>query len=166
MIKIGDIVFVQTKGICKVDNIAKDAFNGCDKSKEYFVLKPVDGSNNMMIYLPTDTKVKMRSLTGKAKIEGALKNIASAGLVEISAEEKRFDVYNDIVKRGDLEECLKLLKTLLVRKSKIQKRQFNIQEQKYINTILSALTEEVSFVLAKDKDEIREMLTECVESTI
>lgn len=164
MIKIGDIIFVQTKGICKVENIAKDAFVGCDKTKEYYVLSPVDTSNNMMIYLPVDTKIKMRALTSKSKIENYLKNIADFDTVEISVEEKRFDVYNDIVKRGDLEECLKLLKTLLVRKSKVQKRQFNIQEQKYINTILSAVTAEASYVLSKDTEEIKSQLLERFEN--
>ena len=38
MIKIGDVIFVQNKGICKVENITKNAFAGCDKTKEYYVI--------------------------------------------------------------------------------------------------------------------------------
>lgn len=155
---------MQTKGICKVENITKNAFEGCDKTKEYYVLNPVDGANNMTIYLPVDTNIKMRALTSKTKVENYLKEMANFDTVEISAEEKRFDVYNEIVKRGDLEECLKLLKTLLVRKSKIQKRQFNMQEQKYINTILSAVTAEASYVLSKDTEELKSQLLEKFEN--
>lgn len=164
MIKIGDIVFVQTKGICKVENIAKNAFVGCDKTKEYYVLKPVDVANNMMVYFPTDTKVKMRNLTSKSKAEKVLKEFAGLGDVEISAEEKRFDIYNDITQNGELEDWCRLLKTLLARKSKVQKRQFNIQEQKYINTMLSCIIAELSYVLSKDKDEVKSKLLENFEN--
>ena len=166
MIKIGDIIFVQAKGVCKVENIAKNVFDGCDKTKEYYVLKPVDASNNMMIYLPTDTKTKMRALTNKSKIEKLLGAVSQFDTVEISAEEKRFDVYNEIAKRGDFEECLKLLKTLIIRKSKIQKRQFNLQEQKFINSIIASISAEVSYVYSKDCEEIKTQILNHFETLV
>lgn len=160
MIKIGDVVFVQNKGICKVENITKNAFVGCDKTKEYYVMTPVDSTSNMMIYCPTDTKMKMRSLSSKSKAEKILKEFSNLTLVDVPAEEKRFEVYNAIVGEGDLEDWCKLLKTLMERKSKIQKKQFNSQEQKYISQVTSCVVSELSYVLSKDKDEIKTSLFE------
>ena len=163
MIKIGDVIFVQNKGICKVENITKNAFVGCDKTKEYYVMTPVDIANNMMIYCPTDTKMKMRSLSSKSKAEKILKGFSSLSLVDVPAEEKRFEVYNEIAGDGDLELWCKLLKTLTERKNKVQKKQFNMQEQKYITQMTSCIVSELSYVLAKDKEEIKTLLFEnCV----
>ncbi len=160
MTKIGDIVFVQTKGICKIENIAKNAFVGCDKTKEYYILKPVDTTNNMMVYFPTDTKVKMRPLAGKKLAEKLLSGFGDLSSVEISAEEKRFDTYNQIMQEGELEDWCSLLKTLLVRKSKVQKKQFNLQEQKYINLMLGCVVSELAYVLDEAKENIKDKLLE------
>ena len=155
MIKIGDTVFVQNKGICKVENIAKNAFVGCDKNKEYYVLKPVGSPNNMVVYFPTDTKVNIRKLTSKAKADTILKNINNLADVEVSADDDRLAVYTKISQSGELEDWAKLLKTLLIRKSKTTKKQFNFQEQKLITLMINCVASELSYVLSKDKEEIR-----------
>ena len=164
MFKIGDLVFVQTKGVCVLENIAKNAFDGADSSKEYYVLKPVDSPNNMMVYFPTDTKVNIRALTSKTKVANILKNFASLDDVEIDAEENRFEVYNQISKKGNLEEWAKLLKTLLLRKSKSNKKQLNVQEQKLINAMLFCVTSEMSYALSKDKNEIENLILSSIEN--
>lgn len=160
MVKIGDIVFVQTKGICEVLNITKNAFVGCDKNKEYFVLKPVDSPNNMMVYFPTDTKVNIRKLTSKAKANIIFQNFASLEDVDIKNEDERFNIYTDLSQSGELEKWSKLLKTLLLRKSKTNKKQFAYQEQKYISTMLNCVVSELSYVLSKPQDEIKMTLFE------
>ena len=74
MVKIGDIVFVQNKGVCELQNITKNAFDGADKNKEYYVLKPVGYSNNIMIYYPTDSNVYLRKLCSKSKANSIFEN--------------------------------------------------------------------------------------------
>lgn len=165
MIKVGDVVFVQTKGICELVSISKNAFEGADKSKEYYVLKPIGSPNNMMVYFPTDTKVNIREITSKNKVLNILKNFANLDEIKINSEENRFEVYNEISKTGGLEDWSKLLKTLLIRKSKTNKKQFNIQEQKLINTMLSCVTSEMGYALSKDKSEIEEMIFSSIGAT-
>ena len=160
MVKLGDIVFVQTKGICEVCNITKNAFVGADKSKEYYVLKPIDTSNNMMVYFPVDTKVNIRKLSSKSKAENIYKNFSELDDVVVDNEDERFKIYAQIVQGGELENWAKLLKTMLIRKSKSNKKQFNFQEQKYINTMLSCVVSELAYILGKDKQEIKSSLCE------
>ena len=160
MIKIGDVVFVQNKGICKVENIAKNAFVGADKTKEYFVFKPVDVSNNMMVYFPTDTKATMRKLSSKTQVKSLIDDFGELEEIKIASEDERFSKYAEITQKGNLEDWCRLLKTLAVRKSKIQKKQFNIQEQKYINTLLSCVLAEMSYVNGEDKDAIKDKLSQ------
>ena len=123
-------------------------------------MTPVDAVSNMMIYCPTDTKIKMRGLSSKTKVEKILKDFSSLSQVDVPAEEKRFEVYNEIVGGGDLEDWCKLLKTLMDRKSKIQKKQFNSQEQKYISQMTACVVSEISYVLSRDKEEIKTILFE------
>ncbi len=160
MVKIGDVVFVQTKGICEVLDIAKNAFEGCDKSKEYYVLKPVSTNNNMMVYFPTDTKVSIRKLSSKAKAQSILQNFATLDDVDAATEEEKLKLYTSISQKGELEDWSKLLKTLLIKKSKSNKKQFNYQEQKYINTMLACVVGELSYVLSKDQADVKKSLFE------
>lgn len=160
MFKIGDIVFVQNKGVCKVENITKNAFIGANKTKEYFVLKPVDVTNNMMVYFPTDTVVNMRGLSSKNQAKVLLEKFDNLENIKFNNEEERFEKYSEICKRGNLEEWCRLLKTLLVRKSKMQKKQFNAQEQKYINILSSCVIAEIAYVLGESKEEINKKLFE------
>lgn len=160
MIKIGDVVFVQTKGICKVENITKNAFVGADKTKEYYVLKPVGVVNDMMIYFPTDTKVNIRKLTSKAKAESIFNGFKNLDSIVVNDGEDKLETYNELSKNGELEDRAKLLKTLLIKKSKTNKKQFAFQEQKIINLMLGCVVSELSYVLGKEESEVKSKLFE------
>jgi len=158
MIKIGDIMFVQTKGICELINIAKNAFVGCDKNKEYYILKPVGASNNMMVYIPTASNVQMRKLSSKKACEDALKNIKSYKIAEKTDTETELSVFENSAKSCEFQKWVELLNTLLLKKSKTNKKQFNYQEQKLLSLMLSCVSEEIAYVLNKEKEEIKQEL--------
>ena len=161
MIKIGSRVCVSTKGICDIEDIKKNAFVGCEKNKEYYILRPVDAANNMVVYLPTDTKLKIRNLISKEEARGIFENFDNIGEIK-STDEDRMNEYNTIVQNGDAECVAKLLKTLLIRKSKANKKQFSYQEQKYLNMAMNSLVSEISVVLEKEKQEIENRFLEIV----
>ena len=154
MIEIGDIVFVQTKGICEVLDKKKNAFVGCDKSKEYFVLQPMNVTNNMMVYIPVDSNVNMRQLSNQNLCEQILNNFKKFGILTKVEGMSEVSVYESSAKSCELEKWVELLNTLLIKKSKTNKKQFSYQEQKLLNLMLSCVSEEISYVLKKDKNEI------------
>ena len=157
MFKIGDIVVVQNKGRCEIKNISKNPFDGCDKFKEYYTMSPVQTSNCMVIYLPTDTVTKVRKLISKNKAENIIKNISSNEMISHSSDES-FENFSKIFQNGELEDWVKLLKTLLKRQNKLQKKNVNFQEQKLINALFLNVSNELSFVLSRDKNEIEQLL--------
>lgn len=159
MIKIDDVVSVGQKGICKVENITKNAFVGCDENKEYYVLRPLTSANNMVVYFPVDTKMNIRKLVSKQEAENLLNKIASSDDVSVKNEEERFKIYNSIIKQGEFENYLKLIKTILYRKNKMTKKQFNFQEQKILDQVLASVLCEAELVLNKNKDEIKKQIT-------
>lgn len=158
MIKVKDVVFVQTKGICEVLDITKNAFDGCDKNKEYYVMSPVNSANNMKIYFPTDTKVNIRKLTSKTKTEEVFKNFKNLENVEVSSGEDQGEVFNQISQNGELKDRARLLKTLLLKKSKLAKKQWGFQDQRLINLMLNCVVSEVSYVLSLDSDAVKHQI--------
>lgn len=165
MLKLGDVVFVQNKGVCRVDAMDKKDVLG-NGMKDYYVMKPVSENNNMTIYVPTDTKLKIRKLSTKEKALKILNEFANLEGVEIKNEEERFKKYNELSQEGELEGWAKLLKTLFERKKQFAKKQFAIQEQKYINTLLPCLISELSYVLKKDEREIKDTISNAMEVTL
>jgi len=158
MVKVGDIVFVQTKGICEVLGIEKNAFEGCDKSKEYYILKPIETSNNMVVYFPTDTKVSIRKLSSKQAVDKILKNIKDYPEIDVDSEEDRLKIYGQTVSQGELSSWMSLLKTLAVRKKKLSKKQFSFQEQKYFNIMLACVVDEIAYITNQTKDSVKELI--------
>ena len=158
MEKIGSIVSVSTKGICEVVDVKENAFVGAVKGKLYYVLKPIENTNNMLVYLPVDGGVQIRKLVGKAEAKKIIEGFADIDEIPISSELERLKIYNDIAKSGNISEWAKLLKTLKTRKEKLSKKQISSVEQKMLNTISTCVVDELSVVLDKPKTEIEERL--------
>ena len=165
MLKIGDVVFVQNKGVCRVDGMDKKDVLG-NGMKDYYVMKPVSENSNMTIYVPTDTKLKIRKLSSKEKVLKILNEFAMLEEVEIKSEEDRLKKYNELSQEGELEEWARLLKTLFVRKKQFAKKQFALQEQKYINSLFPCVVSEIAHVLKKDESEIKEKISSAMEITL
>ena len=77
MEKIGSVISVGNKGICEVVDIKENAFDGATPGKLYYILKPVPNSNNMQIYLPVDTGLKIRKLISKNQAKDILEKFSS-----------------------------------------------------------------------------------------
>ncbi len=154
MIKIGSRVCVSTKGICDIEDIRKNAFIGCDKNKEYYILRPVEATNNMVVYLPTDTKLKIRNLISEKQALQIYDNFENIEELKISPDDDKFGKINSIIQSGNADEVASLLKTLIVRKSKINKKQYSYQEQRVLTQAMNFLSGEISVVLKKEKQEV------------
>ena len=158
MEKIGSVISVGTKGICEIVDIKENAFEGATKGKLYYVLKPVENSNNMQIYLPIDTSLKIRKLVSKNEAKGIIENFSSAKEVTVTSENERLKTYDEIAKSGNIESQAVLLKTLMERKEKLSRKQISGLEQKMYSNLENCVLSELSIVLEKTKDEIKEKL--------
>lgn len=156
MIKEKDVVFVGTKGICLVESIKKNPFAGCEKTKEYYVLKPFSSNTNMVVFLPVDTKIKIRPLISKTKAQSFLNKITEFKFSDEEAQLEASKNYVDALKDVDFERRLKILNYLMSRKKTISKKLFSVQEQKVLNSIVDCVVDELSCVLGLDKSSVQE----------
>ena len=158
MEKIGSVVSVGTKGICEVVDIKENAFEGAVKGKLYYILRPVENSNNMQVYLPVDTSLKIRKLVSKSEAKGIIEKFSSAKEIDVPSENERLKIYDEIARSGDIESQAVLLKTLMARKEKLSRKQISGLEQKMFSTIEGCVLSELSIVLERPKEEIKEKL--------
>lgn len=162
MIEIGSRVCVSTKGICDVLDIKKNAFVGADKNKEYYVLKPVNVANDMVVYLPTDTKLNIRNLISKKQATNILENFQALEDLKIASDSDTYSEYNAIIQSGKAEEIARLLRMLISRKNKMNRKQYPYQEQRFLNLAMNSLTGELAIVLNKDKQDIENQFMNAV----
>ena len=158
MEKIGSVISVGTKGICEVLDIRENAFDGAAKGKLYYILKPIDSSNNMMVYLPVDTSLKIRKLVSKTNAKDIIENFAKAEDISVPAENERLKIYDAVAKSGDINDWARLLKTLMQRREKLSKKQISGLEQKIFSSVQNNVLLELATVLEKSKEEIEEEL--------
>ena len=158
MEKIGNIVSVSTKGICEIVDIKKDAFVGAVKDKLYYILRPVENANNMLVYLPVDTSLNIRKLVSKAEAKNIVDGFENAEEVAITSEADRLKTYGEIAKSGNIADWAKLLRTLKIRKEKLPRKQITSQEQKILSMVKDCVVSELSIVLGSSKQDIEDKL--------
>ncbi len=158
MEKIGSVISVGTKGICEIVGIKENAFDGAVSGKLYYILKPIENSNNMQVYLPVDTSLKIRKLVSKNEAKGIIEKFLDAEEIDVPSENERLKIYDEIAKSGDIENQARLLKTLKTRKEKLSKKQISGLEQKIFSSIENCVLSELAIVLEKSKEEIKEKM--------
>lgn len=160
MFKINDYIMYGTTGVCKVSDITKEAI-GDFKLKEYYVLTPIY-TNNTIIKVPIDNnKIPMRKIMSKEDISNIIKVISNKDSLWVMDERKRGEEFKSILKSGECEELMTLVKSIYECKNnknkigtKVSKNDIEIMQmaEKLINeefaTILNISVDEVpSYIL-------------------
>lgn len=153
MFRTGDIISVSKKGICKIEDIAKNVYDGCDKNKEYYILRPIDEINNMIVYLPTDTKLAMRKIMSQTEAKNQLKSLAENNNNVLQLE--NLDEISNIINGGEFINWANLLKFLAKRKQSTVKKTLIAQEQKQFEQLLSLVCTELAYALKRDKIDVK-----------
>lgn len=163
MFKQGDIIFVGTKGICLIDDIKKNAFVGCDKTKEYYILKPIETTSSIVVFLPTDTSVKIRKLISKNKAQQILQNIRNITFETTMSDIDKNLIYSKISQEVEIDNRIKVLNFLVEKKLNTSKKNFPQQDQKLINTLVDCIAHELSYVLNEPLLNIKEEINKQLE---
>jgi len=164
MFNIGDVLSVSKKGICKVEDIAKNVFIGCDKSKLYYVLRPVSQINNMVVYFPTDSPVAMRKVASKQQAIQALQNIKPEQQLGDFADNERLVEFNKIIQEGSFDDRIKVLNSLGFRKKTIAKKLFNLNEQRQLSNLIDLVASEIAYSADENESEIKEEIIQKIQA--
>jgi len=166
MFKIGDHMVYGTNGVCRITDVCPSPFDKND-TRTYYVLKPVTGPAESLIYTPVDNdRIPMRSLMSEAEVEGLIARIPSIPHLPIPTEKARRDTYRAALFAGHPESYVAVIKTIWGRRAELSGLGRRLPEFEIECDGLARrhLYTELSVVLGRPFDEMEGYLTERIEA--
>lgn len=155
MFKVDDYIMYGMTGVCKVLDITSEKFvNG--EQRKYYVLSPVY-YDNTIIKIPVDNnKIQMREIISKDDATSLIDNITNIETLWIDDEKKRNVEFKEMLKSGECEELLKLVKIIYSNKEytkSIGKKTYQA-DANIMKEAERLLNEELSIILNISPDEV------------
>lgn len=164
MYKKGQYVICGVNGICQVEDITTLNLDGVDKSRKYYLLKPVF-SNGSTVYKPIDLDEGMRPALNKKQAEELITEIPSINTIAIADEKTLEKTYKDLIHSADPKALVSLIKTILMRKEKRLLKGFKVTalDSRYFKQAEDYLYGELSVALDIPRNEVRDYISERCE---
>ena len=148
MFEVNDYIMYGMTGVCQVVDITKEKFID-NLPKEYYVLKYLYG-NSTIIKIPTDNKkVPMRKILSKGEVTTLINNMPNSETIWIEDDKKRNEEFKSILKTGDVDNLVKLVRSIYLDneyKKTMGKNIYKIDEE-FMDTAERLLNEELATVL-------------------
>ncbi|CEN78408.1 CarD family transcriptional regulator [Paraclostridium sordellii] len=111
MFNVDDYIMYGMTGVCKVVDITNEKFINGEKRK-YYVLNPIY-NNDTTIKVPLDNdKIPMRKVISKGDMTSLINDIPNMEILWIDDEKKRMAQFETMLKSGQCEELIKLIKNI------------------------------------------------------
>ena len=164
MYKKGQYVICGVNGICQVEDITTLNLDGVDKSRKYYLLKPVF-SNGSTVYKPIDLDEGMRPALNRKQAEELITEIPSINTIAIADEKTLEKTYKDLIHSADPKALVSLIKTILMRKEKRLLKGFKVTalDSRYFKQAEDFLYGELSVALDIPRNEVRDYISERCE---
>lgn len=162
MFEKGEYIVYGTTGVCEVTDIRKMNMRGIPKDKLFYVLTPY-GQKGSTVFTPVDsTKTVMRRILSR---EQALELIDSMPEIEelyFSNDKIREEKYKECVRSCDCEQCIRVIKTLYLRREEklAQGKKFAATDERYLKLAEDNLYSELSMALGMSKKEVQQYIEE------
>lgn len=157
MFKVNDYVVYGLSGVCQITDIEKETHRKHDETA-YYVLRPVyNNTNNLIIKLPMNNpNLSMRPILTKDEVLSLIAAMPKMQTIWIDDNRDRNVFFNAILKRGNCEEKVKLIKTLyLERESRsVEGKTLTHTDEELMKTAEKQLNEEFALALNISPDEV------------
>ena len=150
MFKVNDYIMYGMTGVCQVVDITKESFID-NLQKEYYVLKYIY-SNDTIIKIPIDNKkVPMRKILSKGEVTTLINSMPNSETIWIDDDRKRNEEFKSILKTGDIENLVKLIRSIYLDKE--YKKSYKVDEE-IMQTAERLLNEEFATILNISPNEV------------
>ncbi|MEG0277419.1 MAG: CarD family transcriptional regulator [Coprobacillus sp.] len=156
MFKQGDIVLYGSEGVCMIDEVMTRKFK--DQLLEYFILKSVYNPSSK-IFIPTqneDLMSRMKDIMSKDEIYQLIAHINEEELIWIDHDNSRKEKYKEIMRNGQRNELVSLIKTLSLRNKelKLNGKKLNAMDDQFFRDAQKLLNGEIAYVFNIQQDEV------------
>ncbi len=163
-LETGNFVIYRSTEICKIEGFETKSFDNVT-SKEYCVLVPADGGSSRY-YVPRDfAEQKLRRLLTREEIEQLIEGMHGEQPEWGSTEERRKDVFNEVLSSGDYRRIISMLHSLYLDKQQrlAQGKKLLAADDKAMKSAESLINREFAFVLGIKENEVTEYISKQLE---
>ncbi len=162
---IGDVIIYGNHGICKVIGL-QDMCMG-EKIRPYYVLKPVfhTASTVYISAISDRRKTEIRRILSADEIFALLQNMSGKDFVWIKDNNKRKELYKQILVDGNRSQLVKLVKTLHTHQQELKNtnKKLHISDECFLKDAEKTLCEEFAYVLNIKCKEVMPFICEQIE---
>lgn len=165
MFEKGDYVICGNNGICSVQDITTLNISGVDKTRKYYLLKPVYQSGST-VYIPMDTAGQsLRKALSKEEADALIASIPDIPLIPLSDEKTLERTYKEYMHDGSCESLVKLIKTIYLRKEKriLKGAKITAVDSRYFKLAEDFLYSELSVSLGLSRDEVKDHIAASID---
>ena len=158
MFHVGDYIVYGSNGICRAEEITHPDIAGIDEDKLYYVLVP-EKTRDSRLFCPTDnSRVVLRSVITADEAAALMEEVKEIEPLQVESERMRDDSYKKAMKSCDLRQWVQVIKALLIRKEEREAngKKVTVTDERYMKLAEDGLYSELSLVMGKDREEIRE----------
>ena len=165
MFLVGEKVVYKTNAVCNVESIETPAFLKAE-GKKYYKLRYLYSNGNEVVYVPVDSGVNIRKIMSQKQAKECFEILENVQIRDLQIKQPALlaEHFQMLLSDGSIEGTLKVLKEILIinKKKCEQGKKLRQIEEHYLVIVERAVTEELSVVLGKEMDEIREMINKAV----
>lgn len=162
MFEKGQYVVCGSKGVCTIEEVTTLSIPGVDREREYYILKPLYVSAST-VYVPVDMgETSMRNVLSSQEAEELIGKIPGIELIQAPSDKMLESLYRECIKSSRCEDCLKIIKTVYLRKLKRMEdgRKVTAVDTKYFKLAEDSLYGELAVALNIPKNEVEGYITE------
>lgn len=166
MFEVGDYVMKTSKGVCHIDDITHLEMSGVDKNKLYYVMTPVEGKKSTLYVSVETADSNIRPAMTRDQAENVIGSIPRIEEAWIENDKMREQKYKDAVRSGSPEALVGIIKTIYSRKKlrEDQGKKNTAVDERYFKQAEELLFAEIAFALGKEKNEISDLVTDCIRA--
>ncbi len=165
MFRTGDFIVYESRGICKVENIAELNLPGATRGQKYYELKPVYEEGGKIYSAVDNEKVIMRPMLTKEEAEQLIGEIPEIPEMWIGDEKQREVKYKEAMRSCDCRQWVSIIKTLYLRRESrlSQGKKTTNTDDRYFKKAGDNLHGELAMALGREKSEMEQYISERLE---
>lgn len=166
MFEVGDYVVNANNGICKVEDKVHLELPMGNRDKLYYLIVPI-GEKSTKLYIPVDSdKQRIRKAMDETQALRVIDEIPRIEAVWIANDKQREQCYKEAIFSCEPKKLVGILKCMYLRnmqRSAEGKKNTTIDER-YFKVAENNLYSELAFAMHKDKDEMRQLITDRIHA--
>lgn len=162
MFEKGEYIVYGTNGVCEVTDIKNMDLKGIPKDKLFYVLTPYNQKGSTLFTPIDSTKTVMRKVLTKEQAMELIDTMPEVEELYFSNEKIREEKYKECIRSCDCEQCIRVIKTLYLRKEEkqAQGKKFAATDERYLRMAEDNLYSELSVALGRTKKEVQNYIEE------